>query len=182
MIYRENRTLIMITIVIFCISVVIGGIFETVVPTSLNGSHDGTDVPGPLFFFVNNSRLAVALLVGSLSFGIVTILILFQNGALLGASLVAMHRSVGPVTAAVIVTPHGVIEFLAFCLAAAAGLKAPYEIVLYLFEAEKTILQRSEVIDIIKLFVVSVVLLGIAAVVESRVTPTLLRVVGQSNV
>lgn len=136
-------------------------------PPSLNGQSVG-------FFFIKNASVAVVLFLGGATVGIVTSLTLLFNGFVVGYAVAGtgdLLRSV------VLLAPHGVVEFPAFLLAGAAGLQLPAELAAYLRGQQSVVVADGALRHAIVRFGVSILLLIIAAVLESVVTPLVGRLV-----
>lgn len=91
------------------------------------GPHEHTDNPVPLtfssFLMVNNIKVSLAAFAGGITFGIYTIIVLIENGLMLGAF--AANPPPGlrdPLDWCAYIFPHGVIELTAIVIAGAAGL------------------------------------------------------------
>lgn len=134
-------------------------------PTSLEGT------PTPRFFFVNNLRVVLFLLFGGITLGVVTILVLFTNGLIIGSAVASSVQTVPLQSALLLTVPHGLFELPALWLAGAAGLRLPLRIVRYLLKEEDRIVTTEVVIDVTVIAALSIGLLAIAALVEGIVTP-----------
>jgi uncharacterized membrane protein SpoIIM required for sporulation len=82
-------------------------------------------IPAPVastFLFTSNISVALLALAGGLSFGVITVAVLLQNGFMLGVvfKLCADYGMLGPLLA--FVASHGFLEISAFVVAGGAGL------------------------------------------------------------
>lgn len=123
------------------------------------------------FIFFNNSRVYVLLIVGALSLGLLTVLLLGFNGLAIGwvVGLVAGQIGVGRVLA--LLVPHGIFELPAFWIAGGIGLRLVHLAANRIRGVREQLLTRPEATRILLLAVVGWILVGIAAVVEVYVTP-----------
>ncbi|NJR52324.1 MAG: stage II sporulation protein M [Leptolyngbyaceae cyanobacterium CSU_1_3] len=86
------------------------------------GSILGTEPVASSQIMINNILVSFRAIAGGMTLGIVTVLILFFNGLMIGtiATLVAQNNLAVPFWA--FVFPHGALEIPAICLAGSAGL------------------------------------------------------------
>lgn len=74
----------------------------------------------------NNIRVAIFAFAGGIAFGLVTLLVLLQNGVMLGATAgLAIHHGLGGALIS-FVSPHGGIEMTVIFIAGGAGLRMGY--------------------------------------------------------
>jgi stage II sporulation protein M len=112
---------------------------------------------------------------GVLTFGVMTAFLLFVNGLLLGAVLVAAEADSLVLAAALV--PHGVLELPAFWLVGAVAFRIVARLVDYLRGAVDRFLPREEVAEAVLLFGLAVLLLAVAAWVEATLTPRIVAAV-----
>ncbi|ABR56110.1 protein of unknown function DUF95 transmembrane [Methanococcus aeolicus Nankai-3] len=115
----------------------------------------------------NNLKVYLMLLLGSLTFGLSTFYILFFNGL----SIPILLSNVKLIDIVAYVIPHAIFEFLGFIIAGAVGFKIPYEITLYLLDKKEKPITEEDIKEFLKLALISIVLIIIAAFVEVYITP-----------
>ncbi|CUX77087.1 Uncharacterized protein MJ0793 [Thermococcus chitonophagus] len=69
-----------------------------------------------------------------------------------------------------LILPHGIFEIPGMIIAGAAGLKIPYEILRYALGRKEEIITGEDAKEFFKLVMISIVLIFIAAIVESTIT------------
>jgi len=115
--------------------------------------------------YINNFTIATSAYALGVLFGIVPWIIVFTNGFILGLVLTVVISSgaLNPVKAILAVLPHGMFEIPAILTAATAG------VMVYrgLLKREGTELVYAS----LKLYVISAVLLLVAAFIEAFITP-----------
>jgi stage II sporulation protein M len=132
-----------------------------------------------IFLFLKNSLTALIAFALSPLLLVTPVLVLSLNGFLLGivGNVMASQVSLNAALAALV--PHGIFEIPALVLASAAGLRLGWA-ALRKLKAKLAHAQFSIAPDFAKsfrLFIVAIVLLLIAAVVETYVTPYVLELV-----
>lgn len=136
------------------------------------------------FFFImfNNLRVLFMTLAGVLTGGLISLFILFSNGAIIGAvvSVAVKQTSWAWILAALL--PHGVLELSAFFIAASIGMRVPHRLVRYLLGWDETPLTKVELFEIGVLTVVLVLMIVVAAWIEIYVTPDVISWVGGPEV
>lgn len=126
---------------------------------------------GCLFFLYNNLLSIMYLLLGIFSMGTITVFNLFINGLELGYSIdraLALGFSLNEV--AMLLMPHGSLEVLGLILAGSAGIRIPVSIVLYLIRKRTQPISVNDLNFIYKTSLLSVILVFIAACIESSIT------------
>jgi stage II sporulation protein M len=121
--------------------------------------------------FLNNSLKTLLVIVSGPLLGIVPILFLFINGAILGAVVPLAVQSRGLWSSLLTILPHGIFELAAIFLGTSIGLRLGSHTLRLLFgKADTTLL--AEVGYGLRLFITIIVpLLLIAALIEAFVTP-----------
>ena len=146
------------------------------------GTQDGGSAAAPdlgaVEILVNNVQVFGLLVSGSLTLGVTTLLSLGVNGLLFGAVGGAAVAGGETVEFALLTAPHVVLEFPAFFLAAAAGLKFPYELSRYARGRKSYVVDDRELVDAIYLTGASVAVLAVAAVVEAHLPTALVALLG----
>jgi stage II sporulation protein M len=122
--------------------------------------------------FLHNALICALMAVLGLALGIITLLLVFDNGLMIGLiGTVAAGRSGLPVTLAALL-PHGIVEIPAMALSAAIGLYLGYCILLSLFGRRMNV--THEILDSARMFVAWILpMLLVAAFLESFVTTAL---------
>ena len=69
----------------------------------------------------NNIQVSITAFAFGLTFGVMTIYMLLQNGMMLGGLAASLGRS-DPLTFWSLILPHGIIELTAICISGGAGL------------------------------------------------------------
>ena len=131
--------------------------------------------------FVHNARIGLYLAGGAALFGLPTVVVLAYNGFVFGATMADATGTLGPVTAAVLVAPHGVIELPALWLAGAVGLRWAH--LLWDLASGGSYASRGSYVtgvprtagDSLVAILAAAALLALAASVEAVVTPVLAR-------
>ena len=133
--------------------------------TSLSQSGDRSSFSA--YLFRNNVRVSLLSLVGGICFGAITVLLLFYNGAVMGAICVDYLMHGQGVFLAGWLLPHGVVEIPAILLSGQAGLVIGGVLFGRRKRADFGSRMREALPDIVTLTVGIVLLLGYAALVES---------------
>ncbi|WP_247003270.1 stage II sporulation protein M [Halosolutus gelatinilyticus] len=75
------------------------------------------------FFITNNTPPFLAVILGALTFGLVTALIMLFNGVIIGNLLFALGSEAGLGLIVVLIVPHGIFELPALFIAAGVGFR-----------------------------------------------------------
>ena len=126
--------------------------------------------PGVLFFFKHNLKVAFLLWSGAVTLGITTLVNLFSNGFIVGSAVRTVTSQVGLTKTLLLILPHGIFEIPGLIIAGIAGFKIPYELLKFVLGKKKEMITEGDAKEFFKLVAVSVVLIFIAAVIESTVT------------
>lgn len=186
--YRRNESYLMISAIIFLVSLLIGyafaGMLEPILGSVLGDLKrqisQGELKLTTLSLFVNNFKVAFIIYAGGIVLGVITVIYLFINGAIIGYT--AAQFSIGDFI--IYTAPHGVFEIAALILAAAGGLRLANVVlnlikgllhvqsdfsitnqVKYLIEVN-----QDDFKDSLALMGIAVVLLFIAAFIEANLT------------
>jgi len=186
--YKRNETFLLLSAVILLGSMVIGYIFSGVLDPILGGVFEGfrksvtegTLQLTTLSIFVNNFKVAIVIYLTGLTLGIVSAYFLFFQGIFTGYVASKYYLP----TFLIYTIPHGIFEVTAIIIAGAAGFRLasgffnflkgiskmndriPIKSQLgYLLEAN-----ADEFKDSLKLFIIAVVILFIAAIIEANFT------------
>ncbi|NJE06199.1 stage II sporulation protein M [Thermococcus sp. M36] len=121
--------------------------------------------------FANNSMVALFMFLSGLFFGLGPWFIMAFNGLMVGLVVLAVHRMGGMPIAQIVLglVPHGVVEIPAIAMAGVAGIVWYRELVKG--EGEPAERFKRGVIKGLKLFLLSVALLFVAALIEAYITP-----------
>ncbi|WP_191559528.1 stage II sporulation protein M [Metabacillus idriensis] len=168
-IFLKDKSLIMISILIFTLSMVLG--ISLVLSVGNDGSIPGMDesnayikregLSGAWFFFTQNLKVALMLISGILVFGITTIPILLINGFWLGSVLGSQYisgKSILDLFLAIV--PHGIFEIPALLLAGYLGLVG---LKFYFYETN-----WKRLFSVLALLII---MLMVAALIEGFLTP-----------
>lgn len=179
---RTNRGLILVSLIVFLFGSATGFVANPIDADQYTSPHPDYE-PGlgdSAFVFTNvfehNVTVYLILLVGAVTLGMATILNMFYSGLIIGVTVRLLAAQGYTVEIAYWILPHSVLELPALWLAGAAGLLIPSRVVEYLSNQRPTILRREDVKQTVVLATVSFVLLAVAAIVETQVTPWLSRV------
>jgi stage II sporulation protein M len=136
------------------------------------GLKDQTAFDLMISLFLHNALICTMMAVLGLALGVITLLIVFDNGLMIGLiGTLAAGRSGLPVTLAALL-PHGIIEIPAMAISAAIGLYLGYCILLRLFGRRLDV--AGEIVESARVFVAWILpMLLVAAFVESYVTTAL---------
>lgn len=122
--------------------------------------------------FVHNAAICLVMVLLGLALGLISLLIVFDNGLMIGLVGGAVAGKAGVLFTVAAILPHGVIELPMMLLSAAIGLHLGYCVLMALFRQPANVLQ--ELKDGLGVFAVWVLpLLLIAAFVESYITTAL---------
>lgn len=119
-----------------------------------------------LVIFLNNSFIAFLAILLGLIFALVSLLILFSNGFLLGVMFHFVQSTAGWPTFFALIFPHGIIEIPAILLACAVGLKLGKTVFDRIFKKEVSIKKE---LDYALIFFLKILfpLFAIAAAIET---------------
>jgi uncharacterized membrane protein SpoIIM required for sporulation len=123
------------------------------------------------YIFANNFKVILLLSFGGvLTFGGLTFLNLIMNGINLGV-LFQSSLSLGEVkTFFLLIFPHGIFEIPALIIAGAAGFKIPYEALRFALGKKEEMISEEDAKEFFKLVAISMILIFIAALIESTIT------------
>ena len=132
-----------------------------------------------IFLFQNNIRANIIIMIGGLLFSIFSVLGIIMNGLIIGFT----YTLVTPIQFIVGILPHGIFELPATILSLVGAFiitKLEINLLNALFKKRlKEEINKSDklVKDIVLTFIIILVLLIIAAIIEAGVTPVLLSMV-----
>jgi len=186
--YRRNESYLLISAMIFIVSILLGyafaGMLEPILGSVLGDLKrrisQGELKLTTLSIFANNLKVAFIIYAGGIILGVITVIYLFVNGAIIGYT--AAQFSIGDFI--IYTAPHGVFEMVGIIIAAAGGfrlanvvlnlmrgllhLQTDFSIttqVKYLLEVN-----LDDFKDSLVLFGIAVILLLIAAFIEANLT------------
>ncbi len=117
---------------------------------------------------LNNIIVVLMALIGAFIFSLPTIIVLLQNGIILGHFTKYAISNIKIFL--YLVFPHSILEIPAIIIAGAAGFKIPYEIIRYLAGKKEQILTKEDIKEYLTLALISIILIVIAAWIEANVT------------
>jgi uncharacterized membrane protein SpoIIM required for sporulation len=164
-----------LTILIFSIGFISGIVFIN----DLSKNYKGEEINQKLnikFNFhsilLNNLKVIFLMLAGAITFGLSTFINLMFNGFNVGVLVGSTFLTNEPLKLiAGFILPHGIFEIPAMLISAVAGFKIPYEIIQYLRDKKEKPLTEEDIKEFLKLAVISIILIIIAAFVEVYITP-----------
>ncbi|HML05026.1 MAG TPA: stage II sporulation protein M [Methanobacterium sp.] len=172
--YKRNKTVIIISTLIFFISVLLGyilsGPLDPVMAQAISGLKGKFSKTGisTASIFLNNIQSALITYVGGLV-GFITFFLLFSNGLIIGYLAAKIPFKVF----LILVAPHGIFEIPALILSGAAGFRLTSMVINMI----TSLLNRKPISehywqfkDSLALFAISAVLFLIAAIIEANVT------------
>jgi stage II sporulation protein M len=124
-----------------------------------------------LKIFANNSMVALLMFLSGLFFGLGPWFIMAFNGLIVGLVVLAVHRMGDMPLGQIILglVPHGIIEIPAIAIAGVAGIVWYRELIKGDGDAAERF--KRGAVKGLKLYLLSVVLLLVAALIEAYVTP-----------
>ena len=186
--YKRNETFLILSATIFVISIFVGYAFSGALDSILSvvmsefkkKITEGQLKLTTLSIFTNNIQIALFIYLGGLVLGIGTFYFLALNGLFLGYA--ATQYQLGNFV--VYTIPHGIFEVIGIIIAGAAGFRLTSWIVnvfkdmLHIRSDISTVTQMKyvfeshmdEISESLKLFVIAVVLLIIAAFIEANLS------------
>ncbi|NJE47898.1 stage II sporulation protein M, partial [Thermococcus sp. GR7] len=126
------------------------------------------------YILFNNLRVVFLLSFGgTLTFGVLTFLNLLFNTLTLGAMFYFDLTSDNLREFFFLILPHGVFEIPGLIIAGSAGFKLPYELLRFALGKKNEIISEEDAKEFFKLVGISILLIFIAAVIESTITSKL---------
>ena len=172
--YERNKKVMIISTLIFFISVLLGyilsGPLDPVMAQAISGLKGKFSKTGisTASIFLNNIQSALITYVGGLV-GFITFFLLFSNGLIIGYLAAKIPFKVF----LILVAPHGIFEIPALILSGAAGFRLTSMVINMI----TSLLNRKPISehywqfkDSLALFAISAVLFLIAAIIEANVT------------
>ncbi len=120
----------------------------------------------------NNLKVIFLMLAGVITFGLSTFINLTFNGFSFGMLISNAYNSGMPIKLILALTlPHGIFEIPAMLISGVAGFKIPYEVIQYLRDKKEKPITEEDIKEFLKLALISIILITIAAFVEVYITP-----------
>ncbi|AEC52853.1 hypothetical protein PNA2_1939 [Pyrococcus sp. NA2] len=157
---------------IFLFSITLGLFSASYHDYSAYFGFDPFDSPNPdaLFFFKHNLKVVLILWSGAVTFGATTLWNSTFNGMILGSAVKTTAGQIGLTKTLLLILPHGVFEIPGMIIAGAAGFKIPYELLRFALGKKEEIITEEDAKEFFKLVAISIVLIFIAALIESPIT------------
>jgi stage II sporulation protein M len=163
-IYGETKILLIISAVIFGLSLLFGGYLESKVEGAYLTGNDHTS--GDIL--KNNLKASVPLLLGFISLGVTTLGALLINGVAIGGSIIASADYLTPFQIICLIVPHGLLEIPALLLSSTVGF---YSLkLLFTFFRGRHVDFKYEIKTIIYILLIIIILFASAAFVEANIT------------
>lgn len=169
---RTHGFLLAVTTATFVVGLVLGSVAVRVTGTWA-GTGEPVEAVGVVGLLGRNFLVLGVLLAGAGTLGVASVAILFVNGYLVGLTLGTAALDGNLVTVAVLVAPHGLLEYGAYVIAGAASLRLPQQFVGYLRGRRSEPYDPADLEESVVLVLVAVVLLLVGGVIELFVTPRL---------
>lgn len=189
--YHRNKKLLIVSLSIYFLSVVAGILLALFASGPVN-NYLNTLVKTDRQFLSEKGFNTLSILshnlfslfltfVGGIT-GIITVIFIIINGFVYGAFLgyVSSNPTIGgqassigsltPLKFIVYTVPHGIFEISGFIIAGAAGLRLTTVIIDLIRKDEEANYYYNQIKDALALFVIAVVLIVIAAIIETHVT------------
>ncbi|AEH06443.1 stage II sporulation protein M [Methanothermococcus okinawensis] len=158
-------------IVLFIIGFIYGSFIplDTFKSTSINSCDvlPTYSFSGILF---NNIKIVFYNLIGGI-FLVPIMCNLLYNGFALAIQYKALALIKNWFFVVITVLPHGIFEIPAMLISAVAGFKIPYEVIQYLRDKKEKPITEEDIKGFLKLALISIILIIIAAFVEVYITP-----------
>ena len=176
---------------IFVLGALLGAIFSHplavwIIPmvnslrSEAHGLQKDAFFPAMFLLFTNNLKVSLLMICGGVLFGVVPVLGVLANGALVGFVLLILtvKDHVNPLLIFVAgILPHGIFEIPAYLLASALGMRIGWLIIRTLADRAGTDEWRAVGKDAAPTILWVMGLLFVAAMIETGITPLLIRLV-----
>ncbi|WP_281886446.1 stage II sporulation protein M [Paenibacillus sp. YYML68] len=111
-------------------AIIPSSIAESIDPSKVGHNHaDVQHATMSTAIMTNNIRVAVLAFVGGITFGLLTVYVMFYNGLLIGALTAVFWQAGYSYTFWAYILPHGVIELTAIFIAGGSGLYMGYRMI-----------------------------------------------------
>ena len=131
------------------------------------------DISATFFVFQNTPPFLLSIF-GVLTLGLLTFLVMFVNGVLVGNVALSVAGTVGVDFVLVGLAPHGIFELPALFVAAGVGFRLLHRLVQRVVGSREAFVTREYLVQTGTLVLFAWLLLVVAAFVEAYLTPTLL--------
>ncbi len=186
--YKRMNPYLRGSLLVFVLGMVLGAVFAIPLQAALNpligdlktlasGMKNDSFAAMMLTLFWHNLRTSVAMMIGGILFGVLPIIFVLANGALVGYILVITYQTthLNPfLLFAAGILPHGIFEIPAYLLASAFGMRVGLLIFRSLGHRQGEGSWRRLGKDLLPTLVIVTILLFIAANIETGITPVLL--------
>lgn len=132
------------------------------------GGLDPAELSG--FIMTNNIKEGMKAFAGGVTFGVYTVYTLLKNGLVIGAILTLSFRFVGAGYLLPLLLPHGIIELTAIFICGGAGLMVGSSMIAP-GNIRRTDAMRKASMVALKLFVGTLPMFVVAAIIEGFITP-----------
>lgn len=166
---------------VFALGAVLGAVVVSVVDLGgLQGVAEQLDPIFPdeitfWFLAVNNLRVAGVLTLGFVSFGVISVAILFFNGFVVGLVLGGAAQDGALLEALALIVPHGVLELGAFFLVGGLTFRVAHRLIDYLRGVDETAVTAQEAFEAVVLLVAAALAIVVAAWIEVHLTERIAR-------
>ena len=101
---------------------------------------------------INNLKVVILMLAGSITFGLSTFINLIFNGFNVGVLVGSTFLTNEPLKLITgLILPHGIFEIPAMLISAVAGFKIPYEVIRYLMDKKEKPITEEDIKEFLKL-------------------------------
>ncbi|MFW2491793.1 stage II sporulation protein M [Clostridium chromiireducens] len=171
---KRNKTEIYLSAVIFLGTMLLGFLISKLNSSIYNNKLSNTYIQGfnTITIIENNLRAALYLIIGNITLGLSTIIILVFNGFSDGIMLGIHSKNLAIDTILVKTIFHGIFELPAIIFCGGIGLKTLSICIRTLRGKQSEI--KTQIKDSLILFLLSFVLILIAGVIEGSIVPMLL--------
>uniref|UniRef100_UPI002D79D877 stage II sporulation protein M n=1 Tax=Haloarcula sediminis TaxID=3111777 RepID=UPI002D79D877 len=154
----------------FILGVLSGSMLAT---TGTNGAN-GSQIEVSLTFtglLLNNATVYFLMLLGSITFGVTTIFLLFNTGLLVGTVTTAGLRSGSNLTdILVLIGTHGIVELSGFLIGSAVGLRIARNMLQYLRKQRDSVIEPEALRQYTILACFGLCIIIVAAFIEAEIT------------
>lgn len=160
--FKVQTISIILSVIIFLVSTFIGFSIDL-------GFENEAFTASAKGIFLNNLSVCFTLIVGLLSFGLVSFIVLVINGVYLGSAMKFYITNNSLEQMLLVFVPHAIFEIPAILLSASIG----FFLLLFVIEkgnGRKQVALKGYLLYSLKSIVFVIILLGIAAIIESYVS------------
>ncbi|MGX9290934.1 stage II sporulation protein M [Bacillus sp. A015] len=165
-----NNFSIIISLIVFLIGITLG-LFTT--PTTYKSVTPIETSSNMLELIKNNLFVCLLLISGFFSCGLITLFYLFSNGYIISVSILeSVNNGLSPIQISLYILPHGIFEIPALLISGSIGFMG-LKIIFELCFSDKKNIFTNNLRKIIINFILIIVLIVIAAFIESYISPLL---------